>query len=209
MADYVPPHPPSGFDHPVVLIVGTSMSAGKTTAARVVIRQLRELGLTVVGTKLTGAGRYRDILAMKDAGADEIFDFVDVGLPSSVLDPEEFRGLLKGLLARISAADCDVVVAEAGASPLEPYNGGVAMEMLEGHVRCTILCASDPYAVKGITDAFGSVPDFVAGPTTNTEAGIELVRRLTGLRAVNVMDPAAAPLVREVLEKALLPDPLG
>ena len=34
----------------------------------------------VIGTKLTGAGRYRDILAMRDAGADYIFDFVDAGL---------------------------------------------------------------------------------------------------------------------------------
>ena len=99
------------------------------------------------------------------------------------------------------------MVAEAGASPLEPYNGGVAMELLERHVRCTILCASDPYAVKGITSAFGSVPDFVAGPTTNTEAGVELVRRLTGLRALNVMDPEVAPVVREIIENALLPEP--
>lgn len=47
------------FTIPVVLIVGTSMSAGKTTAARVVVRQLRELGYDVVGAKLTGCGRYR------------------------------------------------------------------------------------------------------------------------------------------------------
>ena len=48
----------------------------------------------VIGTKLTGAGRYRDILAMQDAGADYIFDFVDAGLPSTVVSEREYRRAL-------------------------------------------------------------------------------------------------------------------
>jgi hypothetical protein len=84
MRRYAPPAPERPFKLPVVLLVGTSMSAGKTTSARAVTRLLREAGL-VVGAKLTGAGRYRDILAMQDAGAEYIFDFVDVGLPSTVV----------------------------------------------------------------------------------------------------------------------------
>jgi uncharacterized NAD-dependent epimerase/dehydratase family protein len=70
MRDYVPVAPAHGFALPTVLMVGTSMSAGKTTTARVVVRLLGEAGLSVVGAKLTGAGRYRDILSMQDAGAD-------------------------------------------------------------------------------------------------------------------------------------------
>jgi dethiobiotin synthetase len=79
MLDYAPQVPEREFDLPVVLLVGTSMSAGKTTSAKVIVRLLREAGLVVVGAKLTEAGRYRDILAMQDAGADYIFDFVDAG----------------------------------------------------------------------------------------------------------------------------------
>ena len=37
------------------LIVGISMSAGKTTSAKVIVRLLRGEGLTVAGAKLTGA----------------------------------------------------------------------------------------------------------------------------------------------------------
>ncbi len=42
---------------------------GQTTSAKVIVRQLKRAGHRVVGTKLSGAGRLRDILAMKDAGA--------------------------------------------------------------------------------------------------------------------------------------------
>ena len=79
MRDYAQDVSEREFELPVVLLVGTSMSAGKTTSAKVIVRLLREAGLVVVGAKLTGAGRYRDILAMQDAGADYIFDFVDAG----------------------------------------------------------------------------------------------------------------------------------
>ena len=80
MKDFVPTLPNVRSQLlPVVLIVGTSMSAGKTSSARIIVRLLKEAGLKIIGAKLTGAGRYRDILSVRDAGADWIFDFVDVG----------------------------------------------------------------------------------------------------------------------------------
>ena len=80
MKDFVPSTPNLVYDYPTIMIIGTSMSAGKTTSGRIIIHQLKQLGLKVVAAKLTGAGRYRDVLSMGDAGADQIFDFVDVGL---------------------------------------------------------------------------------------------------------------------------------
>lgn len=200
MRGSVAPPPKAELTAPVVLIVGTSMSAGKTTSARLVVRQLRQMGKRVVGAKLTGAGRYRDVLAMKDAGAQEVLDFVDVGLPSSVVPPEEFRVVAGELLARIAALQPDVVVIEAGASPLEPYNGGVAVELLDDIVRMTILAASDPYAVLGIVQAFKRQPDLVTGPTANTDAGVQLVERLTGVPALDVRASGAGETMRALLE---------
>jgi hypothetical protein len=40
---------------PTILVIGTSMSAGKTTSAKIIIRQLKRAGHRVVGTKLSGA----------------------------------------------------------------------------------------------------------------------------------------------------------
>ena len=187
MDDFVPPIPDVPYDCPTLLIIGTSMSAGKTTAAKRIIRHLKGIGLHIVGTKLTGAGRYRDVLAMWDAGADDVFDFVDVGLPSTIVEPEEYRSRLRDLLSLVAARKPDIVVAEAGASPLEPYNGEVVLEELGAHVRCTVLCASDPYAVSGVIAGFGYEPDVVAGIATNTTASVELVRRLTGHEGFSFM----------------------
>jgi hypothetical protein len=186
---------------PVVLIVGTSMSAGKTASARVVVRQLVKAGLKVAGAKLTGAGRYRDILTMRDAGADPIFDFADVGLPSSIGPVDRYRRDLRRLLALLAAARPDVVVAEAGASPLEPYNGEVVLAELGDRVACTVLCASDPYAVVGVSEAFQRKPDLVAGIAATTSASVELVEKLTGVRTLNLLDPGSHPALEEVLRR--------
>jgi hypothetical protein len=186
------------------MLIGTSMSSGKTTSARVIIRRLKRMGLRVVGTKLTGAGRFRDILAMSDAGADAIFDFVDVGLPSTVCETSEYRAALRNLLGRIAEAKPDVLVAEAGASPLEPYCGDVAVAELRDSVRCTVLCASDPYAVVGVMKGFGFEPDLVSGVATSTSAGVKVIRKLAGTPALNLLDVAS----HEELDQ-LLHDQLG
>jgi hypothetical protein len=203
MGNFVPSVPRRELDVPVILLVGTSMSAGKTTSARAIIRLLKEEGLAVIGAKLTGAGRYRDILAMQDAGADHIFDFVDAGLPSTVVAEKEYRKALRNLLSRMAAVEADVLVAEVGASPLEPYNGAAAIEEIGANVRCTVLSASDPYAVTGVTAAFGHRPDLVTGLATSTRAGIELVERLSGVRAINVLNRESLPTLKTTLERAL------
>ena len=203
MSDFVPPIPKVEYDAPTLIIIGTSMSAGKTTSAKRIIRHLKQLDLTVVGCKLSGAGRYRDVLAMWDAGADDIYDFVDVGLPSTVLDPEEFRRRSACRSGSDIPGEPDVVVAEAGASPLEPYNGEVILEELKENIRCTVLCASDPYAVVGVIKGFGFDPDVIAGIATNTTAAVELVRRLTGQEAFRFLIPEESDDAFEVIRKRL------
>ncbi len=203
MEQFIIPAPDEKFTTPVVLLVGTSMSAGKTTSARIVTDILKKAGYKVVGAKLTGAGRYKDILAMKDVGADAIFDFVDVGLPSSICERDLYIRRLKILLNKIESVKADVAVVEIGASPLEPYNGDIAIEAIRDQVRCTILSASDPYAVFGLMRAFNIKPDIVTGVATNTLAGIELVESLCHVRALNLIDPNSKPELIRILNDKL------
>jgi hypothetical protein len=181
------------------------MSAGKTTTGRRVCKELDRAGWNVIGSKLTGAGRYRDILSFLKTGAREVYDFVDVGLPSTVVPEEEFRRAIRPLLNHINNRNPELLVVEAGASPLEPYNGSALMDELGDNIICTILSASDPYAVVGVQKAFGLQPDLVTGPATTTSAAVELVRKLSGLRGINIIDPEAklafAEFLREQLKK--------
>jgi hypothetical protein len=203
MGDFAIRAEPQEFNIPTVLIIGTSMSAGKTTTGRLVVTELARRGIVVIGAKLTGAGRYRDILSFRNAGAREIYDFVDAGLPSTVVPEEDFRAAIRPLLATIHARAPDMLVAEAGASPLEPYNGEAAIDELGDTIRCTILCASDPYAVLGVQKAFDLHVDIVSGPATTTSAGRELVRKLTGLPAFNILDEQSLPGFKAALAESL------
>lgn len=186
---------------PIVLVLGTSMSAGKTMSARVITHVLVEHGYDVAACKLTGAGTYKDILSMDVAGADPVYDFVDAGLPTTVVPEAAFRDAVEPVLGHMQ--DADVIVVEAGASPLEPYNGTAAVDMLDGQVAFTVLCATDPYAVVGIEEAFGRSADVVAGIATNTTAGIDLVEQLTDCLALNLQNEAAKEPLSELLVDAL------
>lgn len=203
MKDFVTSRPFAHYDRPTILLIGTSMSSGKTTSARVIVRRLVKQGLTVAGVKFTGAGRLRDTLIMRDAGAASVFDFVDVGLPSTVCPADEYRDALRILLGLIQDAQPDVVVAEAGASPLEPYNGEALIDTIREQVCCTVLCASDPYAVVGVTQGFGFRPDFVSGVATSTSAGVDVIHKLTGLTALNLLDPSSYTDLDKLLGKKL------
>jgi hypothetical protein len=204
MSMFVPPLPERPYRCPTILILGTSMSSGKTMIAKAIIRELVKSSLKVTGVKFTGAGQYHDILTMRDAGAESVFDFVDVGLPSSIAPPETFRVYMRQLLARIAAGNPDVVVAEIGASPFEPYNGEVVLEELKESVYCTVLCASDPYAVLGATRCFDLHPDLISGTVTDTTAGRELVEKLTGIPAISLSSEQSRQRLTDILRQRSL-----
>ena len=193
------------FNTPVILINGTSMSAGKTTAAKILIRQLRLAGLKVIGAKLTGAGRYRDTLGMYDSGAEYVIDFVDAGLPSTVVDRNEYFAALKYMLGNIQKQNADIAVIEIGASPMEPYNGTLAIKYINPHIKFRLLCASDPYAVYGVMKAFGAKPDLVCGIATNTKGGRRLIEKLCDVRSLNIIYPDQKVKLRALLNEKLRP----
>jgi hypothetical protein len=203
MKDFVTPSDNGPLEAPVILIIGTSMDSGKTVAAVAAIRELVAMGLRVAGAKATGVGRLRDILAMEKAGAAPVMDFVDVGLPSTVVPRDEYERSLNLLCSKLAESHPDVVIVEAGASPLEPYCGDVAMHVLEKRAAMTVLCASDPYAVLGVIEAFGRKPDLVSGRATSTEAGVRLIEKMTGVPALNVIDRSTGPELAALLAKKL------
>ena len=77
------------------------------------------------------------------------------------------------------------------------------MRTLDEQVAMTVLCASDPYAVLGVTEAFGMKPDLVSGRATSTEAGIRLIDRLVGVPALNVFDHSTGPELARFIDARL------
>ena len=203
MDEFVKPIKYAQFKTPVLLFVGTSMSAGKTTSARIITNLLKQANYKVVGAKISGAGRFKDILAVKDVGADAVVDFVDAGLPSTICSRKVFLSKLQYIKNFISSLDPDFAVIEVGASPLEPYNGDLAIESIRKHIKFVVLSASDPYGAFGIIRAFHIKPDIVTGVATNTIAGRNLVENLCDVKALNTIDPKNIIELKRILEKKL------
>ncbi len=203
IADFVIPVAKAAFDMPVVLVAGTSMSAGKTLTGRVIINQLKQLGYSVVAVKLTGAAGYKDALTYGDAGADHIFDYVEAGLVSTVCPEAEFVAGLETLLSMAAGVDAEIMVGEIGASPLEPYNGRAAIARLKPHISLVALCASDAYAAHGFCQTCDCQPGFVTGPAANNAASRALVREMTDLPAFNLGDKPDIAALRALLEAKL------
>lgn len=203
IADFVTSGTQVDFAMPVILVVGTSMSAGKTLTMRIVIDQLKQLGLSVAAAKLTGAAGYKDALTYGDAGADHLFDYVDVGLVSTVCARAEFDAGLEALLAMIADTSADVAVCEIGASPLEPYNGDAALARLKPSIQLAALCANDAYAAYGFCQACDCAVDFVTGPAANNSASRALVEKLTKLPALDLSAKQHVAKLRSLLGETL------
>jgi hypothetical protein len=98
---------------PTIAIVGTSMNAGKTTTAHVIVHSLVKSGHRPGATKVTGTGSGGDYWVMLDAGAHRMLDFTDVGLASTykVDFPVVERKSIE-LLDHLTAAGCGATVVE-------------------------------------------------------------------------------------------------
>ena len=137
---------------PLILIAGTSADVGKTKFASKLIHFLsHNWGWRVAATKLAGAGNLDDILEFEDAGANDIFDFVDAGLVTTYGVPGELVvGVTKGVLNHLAKRKPDVIVAEFGGD----INGAnvpaiLADRNIRSAISAMVLVPADVMAAKG------------------------------------------------------------
>jgi len=102
------------LDRPsIVIIVGSSMNSGKTTATASIVRGLTQSGYQVAAGKITGTACGNDIWAYKDNGAVKVLDFSDCGYPSTYLcDGEEVLSIYRTLRQRLRKEKPDFIVME-------------------------------------------------------------------------------------------------
>ena len=114
LAQFALVHRPLPSERPrVIAVAGTSMNAGKTTAAAGLIHGLVRAGLKVAATKVTGTGSGGDIWSMVDAGAQQVIDFTDMGHASTAglaLAVSERTAI--SLIAHCADGHPDVIVVE-------------------------------------------------------------------------------------------------
>lgn len=188
---------------PVVYVAGTCMNAGKTAAACAVIRVLSQAGLKVAGAKLTGVSLQKDILGMKDYGAEWALDFTDTGVTTS--SPETAQASARTIFAELAATGAEVIVAETGDGIMGDYGVQAILgdSELMGQAAAFLFCANDPVGAAGgvqaLREVYGLTVDVLTGPATDNAVGVRFVEANLGLPALNARThgPALGAFVLE------------
>jgi hypothetical protein len=173
---------------PVIYLAGTCMNAGKTHAACALVRRFSQEGIKVGGAKLTGVSLLRDVLSMRDYGAEAICDFTDAGVACT--SPESSARIARIILSELANRGVELIVAETGDGIMGEYGVQriLADPELQAWGKVHVLCANDPVGVAGaithFRDAFQLEVDVVTGPATDNRVGTRFVESL-GVPACN------------------------
>lgn len=100
-------------DVPLIVVLGTSMNAGKTTTMANLVRGLTAGGVRVGAAKVTGTGAFADVMAYTDAGAHGVLDFTDAGHVSTYrLELDELERVMGTLTGHLRQAGAEAIVVE-------------------------------------------------------------------------------------------------
>ncbi len=176
---------------PVIAVVGTSMSAGKTVAACQIINGLTKKGYRVAAAKVTGVSLERDILGMRDYGADRVLSFNDAGLVST----NETTAPLatRRIVAELNRGRPDAIVLELGDGLLGEYGVQAVLsdQQIARHIRAVVLSAQDPVGAFGakplLEDRFGLHITVVTGPVTDNDIGESFIGKELGVPSANAI----------------------
>lgn len=187
---------------PVILVVGASMDAGKTTAASAVVRGLTRSGLQVNAGKLTGTACSKDLDAMFDAGAVKVLDFNSVGFASTAkASSDELQEIAEVLISNLSAPAPDFLV-------LEIADGIVQRETMmllslmkaKNQYQHVILAVHDvlatPTCINMLEEKWGIVPTVVSGIATQSPLSTSELEMLTSCYCLS-QQQLSSPEIRQ------------
>jgi hypothetical protein len=168
LADVVHLDPPPAHPRPTtVVVVGSSMSAGKTTTVAGVIRGWVRSGLTVGAGKATGSGSGKDRWVYVDAGAHATVDFLDFGMPSTFGYPtEHLVATMHRIRDALAAEGATHVVLEIADGLLQPQNRQL-LSALPGFADSVLLAVGDALGAVGAERILAS-----AGVTVSALSGL-------------------------------------
>lgn len=174
---------------PIVLILGSSMGVGKTTIVKKVVQVLvKEKKFKIAAGKLTGVAAKRDLVAMKNAGANPVLSFLDAGLISTVDKDKEIIPATNTVLNALNKDKPNLLVVELGDGVVGWYGVHTLLQYKEfiKSVAFIIGCANDLVGATGLHEILKKIGlkiDFFAGPVTNNTAGtdyLEQFLKITG-----------------------------
>ncbi len=167
-----------------VVVLGSSMNAGKTTTASAIIRGLARAGLRVGAAKVTGSGSGKDHWAYLDAGAHRVIDFIDFGMPSTFGYPaDRLSAAMHDMRSALVADGAQVAVLEVADGVLQDETRALAAQ-LPGFADQVVLAVGDGLAaVAGVEllERLGVRVHIISGVVTASPLASRETAAATGL----------------------------
>lgn len=189
----------------LVLVVGTSMNAGKTTVAAQLTRGLGLQGIRTAACKLTGSVSNRDQDSLRSASPCAVLDFSDFGFPSTYLsEADELRRLFQTLVAESAKSHPAAIVMEIADGVVQRETAMILRDPeIQSKVTGVVLAARDSlsalYAVEEL-QRLGFPVLAVTGRFTSSPLMVkEFQSRCPGLPVVSSVGDSAE------LAKTVLP----
>lgn len=176
-------------DKTLIVITGSSMNAGKTHTAKMIVYGLSQAGKKVVAGKITGTAAKKDILLMQAAGANTVVDFTSFGFPATYkITEDQLTDLFWRMYTHLNA-QC-------------PKGGYIVLEIADGVLEEEAYTLLSSFEITETIDHLV----FSARDALSAFAGICMVKEQFDMDIVGVSGPIAnSPLaIREL--HMLLPD---
>jgi len=170
-----------------IVVLGSSMNAGKTTVASAIARGLSLAGIQVGAGKVTGSGSGKDHWSYLDAGADVVTDFLDFGMASTFGYPHD--RLIETMIAirnHLAAGGAEVAVLEIADGVLQHETRALAAQ-LPGFSDQVVLAVGDALGAVagiGVLDELGVKVAVVSGLVTASPLASREAASATGLPVI-------------------------
>ncbi|MCP3991401.1 MAG: hypothetical protein GY724_20170 [Actinomycetia bacterium] len=181
----------------LILVVGTAMNSGKSTAAVAICWALTAMGHKVRASKVTGTASLKEILHMNDAGASVYNDFTYLGYPSTyMLERSEVLGIFNDLDLKFANNPRNFWVVEVADGILQRETAMLlSSPEVTDRLHRLVFCASDVFGAIGglhvLSDTYGLHPDAISGIVASSPLGI---RELTSYVTIPAFDSAEPDL---------------
>ncbi|WP_103258055.1 DUF1611 domain-containing protein [Tabrizicola aquatica] len=199
-ANFGLPTPTKFAEIPLIVVVGTSMNSGKTTATVALTHGLTRAGFAVAALKGTGTGSFGDVNDYADAGAAFVGDFTDAGMVTTYLEPlERVKAGIDTLLAAAEAQGATVAVMEVADGIFQKETAALLADPgFVARMQGSVFACGDAVAAAGgvsVLAGHGLRPLCLTGllscsPMASAEA--EAMTGVTVVTRAGLMDPAVA-----------------
>lgn len=190
-----------------ILVVGATMSSGKTTAASYTIMGLSRSGARVCAAKVTGTACAKDPGLFVDAGAYRVLDFSDCGWPSTFLATmEDLHAIHDRLRSALVRENPEYIVLEIADGLWQRETDMLLRSAIFKHsINAVIFSATDGHSAESGVRHLRAL-DYnviaVSGLVSTSSLGIDEVCRVTGIPCLSknsLGDGALRPLLHHTL----------